>query len=310
MFQSLRPLWCGRVRDPLEKAYRKLVRLSNRTRRLGELNAPKIIIDNEAAQMQQAFEQLVSVVGRDFGERANRKPLPARGARAKTLLADVYANPSEAGARAVYADHLLELGDPRGEFISLQLARPDGKRMSKREATLLRQGKERWLGELASEIDRAKFRGGFLTSCRVNRNAAIDAEALIWSTVETLETDNHALREGSRMGLLRELHCSFSTLAVLCVDTIPPRSSRRYACESHKLQTVAECCFHERTAKPEESGAQVFNGDRRPQLGLVRRHTLGHTAQTSNPHRPRRRPQRDLGWHLASDNVVTVQGRG
>jgi uncharacterized protein (TIGR02996 family) len=38
------------------------------------------------------------------------------------LLAAVIANPDDDEPRAVYADHLIEHGDPRGTFISLQLA--------------------------------------------------------------------------------------------------------------------------------------------------------------------------------------------
>ena len=39
----------------------------------------------------------------------------------ESLFAAVYARPADDGARQVLADALQELGDPRGEFISLQL---------------------------------------------------------------------------------------------------------------------------------------------------------------------------------------------
>jgi len=39
------------------------------------------------------------------------------------LLAQVYATPLDDGPRQIYADFLLQHGDPRGEFIALQLAR-------------------------------------------------------------------------------------------------------------------------------------------------------------------------------------------
>jgi uncharacterized protein (TIGR02996 family) len=38
-----------------------------------------------------------------------------------SLLEQIYANPYNRELRAVYADYLFEKGDPRGEFISLQL---------------------------------------------------------------------------------------------------------------------------------------------------------------------------------------------
>ena len=44
----------------------------------------------------------------------------------ETLLAAVYAAPDDDGPRIVFADALLELGDDRGEFIHLQLARARG----------------------------------------------------------------------------------------------------------------------------------------------------------------------------------------
>ncbi|MDQ3364746.1 MAG: TIGR02996 domain-containing protein, partial [Myxococcota bacterium] len=36
------------------------------------------------------------------------------------LLAEILAEPASAAARLVYADHLLEQGDPRGELVQLQ----------------------------------------------------------------------------------------------------------------------------------------------------------------------------------------------
>src|ERR1043165_3448158 len=42
------------------------------------------------------------------------------------LLALVYAAPDDDGPRLVYADALLERGDPRGELIALQIARARG----------------------------------------------------------------------------------------------------------------------------------------------------------------------------------------
>ena len=56
------------------------------------------------------------------------------------LLAEIYAAPDDDAPRLVYADWLQERGDPRGEFIALQLERARGKARSggrQREDALL-----------------------------------------------------------------------------------------------------------------------------------------------------------------------------
>jgi len=41
-----------------------------------------------------------------------------------SLLAAIHADPEDSAARAVYADWLIERGNPRGERIALQLSGP------------------------------------------------------------------------------------------------------------------------------------------------------------------------------------------
>jgi uncharacterized protein (TIGR02996 family) len=61
-------------------------------------------------------------------------------------------------AHAAYADHLSEQGDPRGEFIQVQLALEQGtaarerKRLRTREKELLGEHQREWLGGLAARI--------------------------------------------------------------------------------------------------------------------------------------------------------------
>ncbi len=68
------------------------------------------------------------------------------------LLQSVYDSPDDDGARSVLADRWLELGDPRGEFTALQLARHRGDGLGSqaplpwREATLLRDHGAAWFG--------------------------------------------------------------------------------------------------------------------------------------------------------------------
>lgn len=66
------------------------------------------------------------------------------------------ANPDDLAAHAAYADWLSEQGDPRGEFIQVQLAledpnRPPAERkeLTERESALLQAHGRQWLGQLA-----------------------------------------------------------------------------------------------------------------------------------------------------------------
>jgi uncharacterized protein (TIGR02996 family) len=91
-------------------------------------------------------------------------PPPARQALEAALAAD----PDDLGAHMAYADWLTEQGDPRGEFIQVQLALEDPSRRAEERERLrqreqvLRQAHEReWLGDLAPYlIDQRDVRGG------------------------------------------------------------------------------------------------------------------------------------------------------
>jgi uncharacterized protein (TIGR02996 family) len=101
-------------------------------------------------------------------------------------------NPDDLAAHSAYADYLSEQGDPRGEFIQVQLGLEDSKRSSSerrqlqmREKSLLREHGLRWLGSLApfvtgeSEVDpwkeptaplgQLRFARGWLDSLEIAR---------------------------------------------------------------------------------------------------------------------------------------------
>jgi uncharacterized protein (TIGR02996 family) len=105
------------------------------------------------------------------------------------LFAAVYADPDDDGARSVLADALQELGDPRGEFITLQLMRGRTGKPTRRETSLLKQHERTWLGPIASVLDRASvvFERGFLAKCRVHYGDAGMCTSKQWATVEALE---------------------------------------------------------------------------------------------------------------------------
>jgi uncharacterized protein (TIGR02996 family) len=103
---------------------------------------------------------------------------PAGSGSGKALENAILANPEDLGAHAAYADWLIEQGDPRGEFIQVQLAledpkTPGGKRkeLAEREEKLLEAHRDQWLGDLAelfAEGDvEAEFARGWLSSLQI-----------------------------------------------------------------------------------------------------------------------------------------------
>jgi uncharacterized protein (TIGR02996 family) len=71
-------------------------------------------------------------------------------------------DPNDIAGHAAYADWLTEQGDPRGEFIHVQLALEDPSRspderkeLKKREAELLKKHRAKWIGDWAALIDQS-----------------------------------------------------------------------------------------------------------------------------------------------------------
>lgn len=102
------------------------------------------------------------------------------------LFAAVYADPKADGPRAVLADHLLERGDPRGEFIALQLAkqrRPPSGSAARREKQLLQAHRVAWLGPLAKMlVGEEKWDRGFLSEAWAKLAGDTDGDPR-WNTV-------------------------------------------------------------------------------------------------------------------------------
>ncbi len=126
-------------------------------------------------------------------ERAIGAAVPAGGdARCDGLLAEIYADPFDDGPRTVLADHLTEAGDPRGEFITLQLLAKPTPAQTRRAAALLAKHERAWIGPLEPVIaaQGVEFSRGFLSGCRVKLKNAMEAERYghdpSWATVEHL----------------------------------------------------------------------------------------------------------------------------
>jgi uncharacterized protein (TIGR02996 family) len=155
-----------------------------------ELVAPEPLMSQDAA----AIEQLRAMLAEH--EKASARAARAGGSAASgdELLAQIYENPHEDEPRAVYADWLLERGDPRGELITLQL-RPDfesDKQAKKRVKELLKAHKKKWLGRIAPMLGGAlEFRRGFVAVATAKFRNQKDVEQYgslpEWSTLEQIE---------------------------------------------------------------------------------------------------------------------------
>lgn len=150
---------------------------------------------------------------------------PKREAHERALLAAIIDNPDDDAPRAVYADWLTEKGDPRGEFITLQLAaRPTAKQRARADE-LLDKYKKEWVGRFGgtklaygftektwtkTNPTKWEFARGFVDSCSMKaadfaRNAPALLEAEPLRRAHVTDRDVEALIAVTEIGGLREL---------------------------------------------------------------------------------------------------------
>ncbi len=131
-------------------------------------------------------------------------PKTKSGQSLEELLAAVYERPDDDGVREVYADALLEVGDPRGEFMTLQLRRARGETLTptevKQEAALQKKHVKEWLGPLYDVLytTHLEFRRGFLYAAQIRPvGKAIPAARNhpAWSTVRELNMSTGGTNE-------------------------------------------------------------------------------------------------------------------
>lgn len=102
-----------------------------------------------------------------------------------SLFAKVYAAPADDALRALLADTLVAAGDPRGEFISMQLLRGDAA-PSKAEKKLEAEWRDAWLGRLAPCFRKGVvFRRGFPAEGAYEKSG--DPSWPEWATFEALD---------------------------------------------------------------------------------------------------------------------------
>ncbi|MFT3692476.1 MAG: TIGR02996 domain-containing protein [Kofleriaceae bacterium] len=118
-----------------------------------------------------------------------------RDAEGAQLLARVYANPAAREPKAIYADWLQQHGDPRGEFIALQLKDS----FTRRERALIAAYDHEWRGPIAIGAGVARYRHGFPIG---DRTADIDDNPW-WATIEHATTVPNT--DDARVPMLRRL---------------------------------------------------------------------------------------------------------
>ena len=111
----------------------------------------------------------------------------------RTLRDEIYAAPDDDGPRSIYADLLIERGDPYGTFIALQLARAQRREPwpSDDEQALLDANWRAWLGEVAIAVGARgiEIERGFLAGVDLGDVRAVPAAVLAdraWGTVRRL----------------------------------------------------------------------------------------------------------------------------
>jgi uncharacterized protein (TIGR02996 family) len=200
---------------------------------LAELKNPEPIDLGLLAATRAALEAL-----RSSGPRPTAATIaPAPGPKSEAeLLAAVWSEPHDDGPRRVYADWLLAQGEPRGEFISTQLALSSGATLTAKQRTAerktLKANLRAWLGPLEPAVDRAtvRFERGFLAAARpafrTERAASELASHAAWGTVRELigyhDSLSPLLERNALLGLERiELELGVVSVEALGRRTLP-----------------------------------------------------------------------------------------
>lgn len=141
----------------------------------------------------------------------HRRVAPPSTGDGEALERVVWERPDDDTARLVYSDWLTERGEPRGEFIALQVRlsqNAGSERERRRTESLLRAHQDRWLGGLKRLLTRVEFHRGFLDRAALAQNAVATqdtwraaASSDILRTVRVLEKGRGNSRHYTRFVL-------------------------------------------------------------------------------------------------------------
>jgi uncharacterized protein (TIGR02996 family) len=122
---------------------------------------------------------------------------PKQDAVEARLLAQILADPDDAGVRLAYADRLLERQDPRGQLISIQCAAPGddavAKQLTRRANGLIRMYGKRWMafghdsGAPPPRKLAAMFRRGFIEKLEIDADWLVECADVVFATEPVME---------------------------------------------------------------------------------------------------------------------------
>ncbi|MEO8551940.1 MAG: TIGR02996 domain-containing protein [Kofleriaceae bacterium] len=112
--------------------------------------------------------------------------------RTAELFDAVYANLDDDAARLVLADHLSQLGDPRGELIALQCVVEPTAEQHARAEHLLAHHASRWLRAAGLQVVASRYERGFPVAVELTIDPR-SAGAPVWRTIrEVVLVNQHA----------------------------------------------------------------------------------------------------------------------
>ena len=194
--------WSKSHRVPVERGVETCLAAARTTLAAIRVRAPSAA---EAADLDAIDAQLAGAAT------AARDP-----ATEAALLGAIYADPASDGPRAIYADWLIERGDPRGEFIVLQLTGKD----RERTANLEREHGRAWLGGLAACCSEVTFARGFPATAQLEQ--APTAPDPAWRTIEEVGWQLPA-SDANPMPCLKRVTCvDADALVALAAMKRPP----------------------------------------------------------------------------------------
>ena len=163
-------------------ALRKLAELRD-TRTLPRLRGVKLA----KPELPVPIEQIEATPDTlDDATAAKIEALFVRGGDEAGLLAAIYENPDDLASIQVYGDWLAERGDPRGEFIALQLAGEPGERLVEQHGRAWAGALDPYFADHARIFERGFLAGGTLVALL---EAQLDEvlEDPAWRTVRTID---------------------------------------------------------------------------------------------------------------------------
>lgn len=174
------------------------------------------------------------------------------------LFDAIWDDPYDDAPRLVYADYLMERGDPEGEFIALQCRRSrSGAMATHRERKLARRMTQRWRDRIAGMVDRFELWRGFPDTGVVTRPVdQLRPDHPGWVSFRRLDVSAQggyvapvaAWIRSLRAPALRELRVRESTLRYLLIG--PPLAQLTGVTVCRVYTTTLEELFRRSSALP------------------------------------------------------------